>query len=74
MIMGGTNPGYPGRSITPPPPLLNNEKRNLHRLDSLVQKLEQANKYKAYDEIIQSQLKEGIIEPAPEESHGREFY
>ena len=56
------------------PPLLNNEKRSLHRVDSLVRKLERTNKHEAYDEIIRSQLEEGIIEPASEKSQGKEFY
>ncbi len=56
------------------PPLLNNERGSLCRLDSLVRKLKRTDKYEAYDEIIQSQLKEGIIESATEKLQGKEFY
>ena len=56
------------------PPLPNNEKGSLRRLDSLVRKLERTDKYEAYDQILRSQLNEGIIEPAPKIPQGKEFY
>ena len=55
------------------PPLPNSEKGSLRRLDSLVRKLEQTDRYEAYDQILQSQLNEGIIEPARKIPQGKEF-
>ena len=39
-----------------------------------MRKLERTDKYEAYDQILQSQLNEGIIEPAPKIPQGKEFY
>ena len=64
--------GLPWRANHPPLP--NNEKGSLRRLDSLVRKLERTDKYEAYDQILQSQLNEGIIEPASKIPQGKEFY
>ena len=51
-----------------------NEKGSLGRLQHLVQRLEKnPDLYNQYDEIMQTQLKEGIIEEAPAESTGIEF-
>ena len=63
--------GLPWRANHPPLP--NNEKGSLRRLDSLVRKLERTDRYEAYDQILQSQLNEGIIEPAPKIPQGKEF-
>ena len=40
----------------------------------LIRKLERKGQYEEYDSIIQEQLQEGVVEPAPEVATGREFY
>ncbi|XP_074624397.1 uncharacterized protein LOC141882346 [Acropora palmata] len=44
------------------------------RLEKLVRKFKQNGQYEGYDSIIQDQLKERIVETAPEVATGREFY
>ena len=48
------------------PTLPTNEAGSKRRLEQLVRKLERNGQYEEYDSIIQEQLKEGIVEPAPE--------
>ena len=56
------------------PPLPNNKTRSLRRLGSLVQRLQKTGKLDEYDEIIQEQLREGVVEEAESTPVGREFY
>ena len=52
------------------PPLHNNKEGSLRRLHNQVS----MGKLEEYHEIIQNQLKEGVVEPAPVKPIGREFY
>ena len=56
------------------PTLPTNDAGSKRRLEQLVRKLERNGKYEEYDSIIQEQLQEGIVEPAPKVATGREFY
>ena len=56
------------------PALPTNEAGSKRRLEQLVRKLQRNGQYEEYDSIIQEQLREGIVEPAPEVATGREFY
>ena len=56
------------------PPLLNYHNRSLRRLNTQVRKLRKSGKLKEYDAIIREQLKEGIVERAPNEVVGQEYY
>ena len=56
------------------PKLPTNEKNSKKRLDQLIWKLEKNKQYEEYNDIIQEQFRQGIIETAPEESSGKEFY
>lgn len=56
------------------PTLPTNEAGSNRRLDQLICKLEQNGQYEEYDSIIQNQLQEGIVEPAPETPTGKVFY
>ena len=56
------------------PTLPTNEAGSKRRLEQLVRKLERNGQYKKYNSIIQDQLKEEIVEPAPEVATVREFY
>ena len=51
-----------------------NEKGSLRRLSNLVKQLERKGTYRDYDNVIQEQLRDGIIEAAPKESAKKEFY
>lgn len=52
-----------------------NERGSIKRLDSLVKKLvREPEQFEKYDNIIQEQLNEGIVERAVEEPQGREYY
>ena len=55
------------------PPLPNNKEGSLRRLHNQVSKLRRMGKLEEYHEIIQNQLKEGVVEPAPVKPIGREF-
>lgn len=50
------------------PTLHTNERGSQKRLDQLVKNLRQSGNYETYDEIIQEQLQQGVIEPAPKET------
>ena len=56
------------------PPLPNNKSGSLSRLDTLVRKLEKQDILKTYDEIIQDQIDQGIVERVKEDAVGKEFY
>ena len=56
------------------PTLPTNKSGSLRRLHQLLKKLERTNTYDQYDAIIQEQLHEGVVEPAPATVTGREFY
>ena len=56
------------------PPLPNHKSGSLKRLDNLVRKLEKQGTLEQYDQIIQDQLAQGIVEPAKDEAKGKEFY
>ena len=56
------------------PSLPNNISGSLRLLGSLVQRLQKTGRLAAYDEIIQEQLREGVVEAAEEPAVGREFY
>ena len=57
------------------PPLHNNKNGSLSRLGNLIKKLRnQPLKFEQYDQIIQIHLSAGIIEKAPKEVKGTEFY
>ena len=67
----GTRPPCHGREIIPLP---NNRGGSLRRLTTQVAKLRRAGKLKEYDAIIREQLAEGVVEPAPSQPVGKEFY
>ena len=54
--------------------LLNNREGSLRRLKSLRNRLSRKNLLDAYDGVIQEQLEEGVVEVAPEQPKGTEFY
>lgn len=56
------------------PPLPNNKNGSLVRLDSLLRKLRCTDTLAAYDAVICEQLEEGVVEKAPLEATGKEFY
>ena len=56
------------------PPLLTNETGSKKRLEHLVRKLKKNESYEDYNNIIQEQLQQGIVEPAPGQPSGNEFY
>ena len=56
------------------PPLPTNEMGSRRRLENLVKRLKSNDRYHDYDAIIQQQLDEGVIEVAPVEATGTEFY
>ena len=57
------------------PPLHNDKNGSLSRLNNLIRKLQkQPKEFEQYNQIIQTQLSDGIIEKAPREVKGTEFY
>ena len=56
------------------PPLPSNKDGSLRRLSSLNKKLERQGLTAEYDEIIQDQKEQGIVEECPTKPGGREFY
>ena len=56
------------------PDLPSNKSGSLKRLDNLVKKLERTGNYEKYQEIIEDQKEEGIVETAPVVSSDQEFY
>ena len=51
-----------------------NETGNRRRLELLIKKLQRSGEYENYDAIIQEQLQQGVVEPAPQVANGKEFY
>ena len=51
-----------------------NKSGSLKRLQQLLKKLERTNTYDQYDAIIKEQREEGVVELAPAEPKGTEFY
>ena len=56
------------------PPLSSYRNGSLRRLHTQVRKLRKTGKLEEYDAVIREQLDEGIVERAPDEAVGREFY
>jgi hypothetical protein len=56
------------------PTLPSNERGSKRRLDQLIRKLEKNDQYSEYNDILQDQLQKGVIEIAPREPTGKEFY
>ena len=56
------------------PDLPTNEAGSKRRLANLVKRLESNGTYERYDEIIQDQLKQGVIETAPPNPTKKEIY
>lgn len=56
------------------PELPTNKQGILRRLSSLTRKLQRSNLTDEYDAIIREQLQDNIVEVAPEEIAGKEFY
>ncbi len=56
------------------PPLPMNDTGSKKRLEHLVRKLKKNELYEDYNNIIQEQLQQGIVEPAPEQPSENEFY
>ena len=56
------------------PPLPTHENGSKRRLEHLVRKLKRNGQYSEYNEIIQEQLKQGIIEPIPATQPEKAFY
>ena len=56
------------------PTLPTNEAGSKRRLEQLLRKLERNGQYEEYNSIIQEQIKEGVVEAAPEVATGKEFY
>ena len=56
------------------PNLPNNKQGSQRRLQSLLRKLKRTNNTEKYDEVIQEQLQQGVVEQAPVNPCGREFY
>ena len=55
-------------------PIGTNEMSSKRRLRTLVNKLRNMEKVEEYNDIIQNQLKEGVVEPVPATPDGKEFY
>ena len=56
------------------PPLPTNKAGSLNRLDSLVRKLKKQNTLEQYDQIIQDQPQQGIVERVENDATNKEFY
>ena len=56
------------------PPLPTYENSSKRRLEQLLKKLERNGQYKQYNDIIQQQLNQGVIELAPTTKTAKEFY
>ena len=56
------------------PPLLSNRDGSLQRLHSLLRKLRRTNMLAEYDAVIRDQVEAGVVEKAPSEVVGKEFY
>ena len=56
------------------PPLPSNREGSIRRLNSLLRKLRKTDMLNEYDAVIRDQLNQGVVERAPKEITGREFY
>ncbi|XP_067045588.1 uncharacterized protein [Acropora muricata] len=56
------------------PPLPTNKEGSLRRLHTQLSKLHSIGKIGQYDAIIREQLTKGVVEPAPLQARGKEFY
>ena len=56
------------------PPLPTNEAGSRRRLEQLIRKLQRNGNHEDYNNIIQERLQQGVIEPAPTVSSGKEYY
>ena len=56
------------------PELPTNKQGSIRRLSSLTRKLQRINLTDEYDAIIREQLENNVVELAPEEIVGKEFY
>jgi len=56
------------------PPLSNNREGSLRSLNTLARKLRKTDLLDEYDAVIREQLEEGVVERAPVEVSGREFF
>ena len=56
------------------PPLPSNKQGIVRRLDSLMRKLNRSSITEKYDQIIQEQIQENIVENAPGQPNGCDFY
>ena len=56
------------------PPLPSNKQGSVRRLESLMRKLNRSSITEKYDQIIQEQIQEDIVQSAPEKPNGHEFY
>ena len=56
------------------PELPNNCTDSVRRVNSLLRKLKRIDMLDQYDDIIQKQLEEGVVEKAPAKVTGKEFY
>lgn len=56
------------------PPLSTNKEGSLRRLHTQLSKLHRMRKLGEYDTIIRDHLTEGVVEPAPLQATGKEFY
>ncbi|XP_028413530.1 uncharacterized protein LOC114536366 [Dendronephthya gigantea] len=55
-------------------PLLSNRDGSICRLNSLLRKLKRTDMLEEYDAVIREQIDQGIVEKAPSEVTGKEFY
>ena len=56
------------------PPLPSNHDGSVRRLNSLLRKLRRTDMLAEYDAVVREQLKAGVVEKAPDEITGKEFY
>ena len=56
------------------PPLLSNKNGSIQRLNSLLRKLKRTDMLAEYDAVIREQVEQGVVEKAPNEVVGKEFY
>ena len=71
-LEGWYETGLPWRGNHPELPT--NEQGSLRRLSSLTRKLQRINLTDEYDAIVREQLQNNVVEVAPEEIVGKEFY
>ena len=56
------------------PTLPTNEVGSQRRLEQLIKRLQRDGNYEGYNNVIQEQLQSGVIETAPAEPKGKEYY